>query len=90
MENKQYQPASHATWFSTWSQFIRQAPFSQVATAEDDNSLIEQLLEALQQGDSCIAASSLQAESLGDLWIDASKTDSQIAPFVFEQGRLYL
>ena len=90
MENKQYQPASHAAWFSTWSQFIRQAPFSQVATAEDDNSLIEQLLEALQQGDSCIAASSLQAESLGDLWMDASKTDSQIAPFVFEQGRLYL
>lgn len=90
MENKQYQPASHATWFSTWSQFIRQAPFSQMVTAEDDNSLIEQLLEALQQGDSCIVASSLQAESLGDLWMDASKLDPQIAPFVFEHGRLYL
>ena len=50
MENKQYKDDQSAAWISTWSQFIRQQPFSYVPQDEDSSDIIEQVLQAVQHG----------------------------------------
>ncbi|NNG81265.1 exodeoxyribonuclease V subunit alpha [Acinetobacter sp. ANC 5378] len=90
MENKQYKEGQSAEWISTWSQFIRQKPFSHASQQENSSDIIEQVLEAIQQGDSCISATQAQADTLHDLVVSVSNIQQQIAPFVYEDNRLYL
>ncbi|MGA9699379.1 MAG: AAA family ATPase, partial [Acinetobacter sp.] len=90
MENKQYKDDQSAEWISTWSRFIRQKPFSQAAQDENDHDIIEQVLEAIQQGDSCISATQAQADTLNDLVVSVANIQQHIAPFVYEDQRLYL
>ena len=90
MENKQYKEGQSAEWISTWSRFIRQKPFSHASQQENSNDIIEQVLEAIQQGDSCISATQAQADTLNDLVVSVSNIQQQIAPFVYEENRLYL
>lgn len=90
MENKQSKEGQSAEWISTWSRFIRQKPLNHASQHETGNDIIEQVLEAIQQGDSCISASSEQAETLNDLVVSVADIEQQIAPFVFDEQRLYL
>ncbi|MEJ2899915.1 exodeoxyribonuclease V subunit alpha [Acinetobacter sp. NS-4] len=94
MENKQYKDDQSAAWISTWSQFICQQPFSDAAQDENSSHIIGQVLEAIQQGDSCISATAQQIQALHDLVISAEDIENniqdQIAPFVFDQQHLYL
>lgn len=90
MENKQDQAHPSAEWMGTWSRFIRQQPFSQRPPHEMDSDIIEQVLEAIQQGNSCIAATQAQVDTLQDLVVSAEDISQQIAPFVFDQQHLYL
>ncbi len=90
MENKQSKEGQSAEWISTWSRFIRQKPLSHAPQHETGSDIIEQVLEAIQQGDSCISASSEQAETLNDLVVSVADIGQQIAPFVFDEQRLYL
>ena len=90
MENKQYKDDQSAAWISTWSQFIRQKPFSHISQQENSSDIIEQVLGAIQQGDSCISATQAQADTLHDLVVSVSNIQKQIAPFVYEDNRLYL
>ncbi|WP_407303248.1 exodeoxyribonuclease V subunit alpha [Acinetobacter sp.] len=90
MENKQYKDDQSAAWISTWSRFIRQKPFSQGAQHETSSDIIDQILEATQQGDSCISATQAQANTLDDLVVSVANIQQQIAPFVYEDNRLYL
>ena len=90
MENKQSKEGQSAEWISTWSRFIRQKPLSHAPQQETGSDIIEQVLEAIQQGDSCISASSEQAETLNDLVVSVADIEQQIAPFVFDEQRLYL
>ena len=90
MENKQYKESQSAEWISTWSQFIRQKPFSHASQQESSSDIIGQVLEAIQQGDSCISATQAQADTLNDLVVSVSNIQQQIAPFVYEDNRLYL
>lgn len=90
MENKQYKASQSTEWISTWSRFIRQKPLSHAPQHENSSDIIEQVFEAIQQGDSCISASSEQAETLNDLVVSVAHIEQQIAPFVFDGQRLYL
>ena len=90
MENKQVKDDQSAEWISTWSQFIRQKPFSHAPQDESSSDIIEQVLDAIQQGDSCISASLEQAETLNDLVVSVPHIEQQIAPFVFDGQRVYL
>ncbi|NNH37542.1 exodeoxyribonuclease V subunit alpha [Acinetobacter sp. ANC 4280] len=90
VENKQYKDDQSAEWISTWSQFIRQKPFSHTSQQENSSNIIEQVLEAIQQGDSCISATQAQADTLNDLVVSVANIQQQIAPFVYEDNRLYL
>ncbi|MFH7805847.1 exodeoxyribonuclease V subunit alpha [Acinetobacter sp. BSP-53] len=90
MENKQYKDDQSAAWISTWSRFIRQQPFSHAAQQENSSDIIEQVLDAVQHGDSCISATRQQADTLHDLVVLAENVEQKIAPFVFDQQHLYL
>ena len=94
MENKQYKDAQSAAWISTWSRFIRQQPFSHAQQDENTSDIIQQILESIQQGDSCISATRQQADTLRDLVVPAENIQDnrqdQVAPFVFDRQHLYL
>ncbi|WP_313035651.1 exodeoxyribonuclease V subunit alpha [Acinetobacter sp.] len=94
MENKQYKDDQSAAWISTWSRFIRQQPFSHTAQDENTSDIIQQILESIQQGDSCISATRQQADTLHDLVVPAENIQDnrqdQVAPFVFDRQHLYL
>ncbi|MFH7765601.1 exodeoxyribonuclease V subunit alpha [Acinetobacter sp. BSP-28] len=90
MENKQYKDDQSAEWISTWSRFIRQKPFSYAPQDENSSDIIQQVLEAVQQGDSCISATQAQADTLNDLVVSVDHIQEQLAPFVFDQQYLYL
>jgi len=90
VENKQYKDDQSAAWISTWSRFIRQQPFSHAPHHENTSDIIEQVLQAVQHGDSCIFATRQQADTLHDLVVLADNVEQKIAPFVFDQQHLYL
>jgi len=94
VENKQYKDDQSAAWISTWSRFIRQQPFSHTAQDENTSDIIQQILESIQQGDSCISATRQQADTLHDLVVPAENIQDnrqdQVAPFVFDRQHLYL
>ena len=55
---------------------------------------MQQVLDAIQQGDSCISATAEQVAALQHLHMNLQRSalnpDPQIAPFVFDGQRLYL
>lgn len=64
--------------------------FTQGAQSEIDSDIIEQVLEAIQNGNSCIPATQAQVDTLQNLVICAADASQEIAPFVFDQQHLYL
>lgn len=73
------------TWLNTWSQYITQAPFG-VGLSVQAQQLIEAVLEATTQGNSCIEVSEQHVQSLQHL----QAAPFQVAPFIFDRGYLYL
>ena len=55
------------TWINVWSRYLTQAPFSQSAQADSAAHVLQQLIEASLNGDSCIQVDLAQLETLGDL-----------------------
>ncbi|WP_171527217.1 MULTISPECIES: exodeoxyribonuclease V subunit alpha [Acinetobacter] len=77
-----------------WLDYLCQPPFSTATIDTAGKSLMQQVLDAIEQGDSCIPASAAQVAALHDLQITLSvppsDTAAAIAPFVFDGQRLYL
>lgn len=78
------------TWINVWSRYLTQAPFSQSAQADSAAHVLQQLVEASLNGDSCIQVDSVQLETLGDLAISSEKAATQVAPCVYDQQGLAL
>ena len=78
------------TWINVWSRYLTQAPFSQSAQADSAAHVLQQLIEASLNGDSCIQVDSVQLETLGDLAISSEKAATQVAPCVYDQQGLAL
>lgn len=78
------------TWLNMWSQYLTQATFSQSAQSVGAAQILQQLVEASLQGDSCIEVNSLQLEVLGDLAVSSEAATSQVAPCVYDQQGLAL
>lgn len=78
------------TWLNMWSQYLTQATFSQSAQAVGAAQILQQLVEASLQGDSCIEVDPLQLEVLGDLAVSSEAATSQVAPCVYDQQGLAL
>ncbi|CAM4323349.1 exodeoxyribonuclease V, alpha subunit [Acinetobacter dispersus] len=78
------------TWLNMWSNYLAQAPFSQSAQAVNAAEVLQQLVEASLQGDSCIEANLTQIEALADLAISSENAITQVAPCVYDQQGLAL
>lgn len=90
MENKQLHENSQQQWISTWSSFITQAPFHAGEKHENATNIIVQVLEALQQGNSCIEATEDQVKVLNNLVGFEQQEHLPVAPFIFDGSSLYL
>ena len=94
VENKHIHLNSAQTPMQAWMDYLCQPPFSNVAFDASAQILMQQVLDAIQQGDSCIPATAEQVAALQHLHMNlqrsALNTDPQIAPFVFDGQRLYL
>lgn len=78
------------TWLNMWSNYLTQAPFSQSAQAVSAAHILQQLVEASLQGDSCIEVDTTQLEALGDLAVSSEIATTQVAPCVYDQQGLAL
>ena len=91
MENQLKQRDSqYEQWISIWSQFICQPPFAQVSDPSLATELIQRLMQAVLQGDSCLLVPNTQAECLQSLMQSESVQPGTVAPFVYDGQRLYL
>ncbi|WP_163124654.1 exodeoxyribonuclease V subunit alpha [Acinetobacter portensis] len=86
------QPESHAVeWFQTWSDFLAKSPFNHAEKSENSTKIMQDVLEAASQGDSCIALNTDDLASLKDLVIHKDDVSSQnVAPFIHDDQYLYL
>ena len=78
------------TWLNMWSNYLTQAPFSQSAQAVNAAHILQQLVEASLQGDSCIEVDATQLEALGDLAVSSEIATTKVAPCVYDQQGLAL
>ncbi|WAU73233.1 MULTISPECIES: exodeoxyribonuclease V subunit alpha [unclassified Acinetobacter] len=78
------------TWLNMWSNYLTQAPFSHSAQAVNAAHILQQLVEASLQGDSCIEVDTTQLEALGDLAVSSEIATTQVAPCVYDQQGLAL
>ncbi|MCU4578573.1 exodeoxyribonuclease V subunit alpha [Acinetobacter courvalinii] len=90
MEKHVDDQSEQITWLNMWSQYLTQATFSQSAQSVGAAQILQQLVEASLQGDSCIEVNSLQLEVLGDLAVSSEAATSQVAPCVYDQQGLAL
>lgn len=84
------QQPEQITWLNMWSNYLTQAPFSQSAQTVSAAQILQQLIEASLQGDSCIALDPTQLEALGDLAVSSEIATMQVAPCVYDQQGLAL
>lgn len=78
------------TWLTRWSQFIQQSPLSKTGFTEARSEVIQQVLEAMLRGESCISVAAEAVTVLDDLVMDEQQAQQQKAPFVYDQQQLYL
>ena len=78
------------TWLTRWSQFIQQSPLSKTGFTETRSEMIQQVLEAMLRGESCISVAAEAFTVLDDLVMDEQQAQQQKAPFVYDQQQLYL
>ncbi|EKU53045.1 exodeoxyribonuclease V, alpha subunit [Acinetobacter sp. WC-323] len=90
MEKHVDDQSEQITWLNMWSQYLTQATFSQSAQSVGAAQILQQLVEASLQGDSCIEVNPLQLEVLGDLAVSSEAATSQVAPCVYDQQGLAL
>lgn len=90
MENEQNHVSQQNASLMAWIDYLCQPPFSSATFDPAAKLLIQQLLEAMQAGDSCIEALPQQMALLHNLVRDHAQQGTGIAPLVFEDQHLYL
>nr|WP_215899257.1 exodeoxyribonuclease V subunit alpha [Acinetobacter sp. C16S1] len=90
MEKLSNGQAEQMTWLNMWSNYLAQPPFSQSAQTVSAAQVLQQLIEASLQGDSCIDIDLLQLDALGDLVVSSEIANTQVAPCVYDQQGLAL
>ena len=77
-------------WLTTWSHYLCQAPFAQLPQSELAAQILQQLIDASLQGDSCIAVDQTQLAILGELAVSSEQALNQIAACVYDSQGLAL
>lgn len=65
------------TWLTRWSQFIQQSPLSKTGFTEARSEVIQQVLEAMLRGESCISVAAEAVTVLDDLVMDEQQAQQQ-------------
>jgi exodeoxyribonuclease V alpha subunit len=90
VENQQDLKSQVPQWIESWSKYV----LTQYSTAnkldEDALELVQEILLASIQGDSCISLQAKKIDVLGSLVVDADAGINTVAPFVQEHEFLYL
>ncbi|WP_347454661.1 exodeoxyribonuclease V subunit alpha [Acinetobacter thermotolerans] len=90
MENEQNHVSQLASPLMPWIEHLCQPPFSSAHFSDEAKLLMHAVLEAMQNGNSCIDATEDQVTLLHNL-VRRGETDQQaIAPFIFQDQQLYL
>ena len=82
--------SAQMTWLNMWSNYLSQAPFSQSTQTVNAAQVLQQLVEASLQGDSCIEVEPSQIAALADLAVSSEIATTQVAPCVYDQQGLAL
>ncbi len=90
MENEQNHVSQQSSNVLAWIDYLCQPPFSSARFDPAAKLLIQQLLEAMQAGDSCIEALPEQIALLHNLVRDHAQQSTGTAPLVFADQHLYL
>lgn len=89
VENEQFQRASELSELGSWINYLCQPPFSSATFDDNAKVLMQKVLDAMQQGDSCVAAESQQIAGLHHLVAHVQQSNV-VAPFIFDGHQLYL
>lgn len=90
MENKQNHVSQLTSPLMAWVEYLCQPPFSSASFTDEAKQLLYSVLEAMQNGNSCIAVTDQQIASLHNLVHPAVSKQPEIAPFVVQDQQLYL
>ncbi len=90
MENKQNHVSQLTSPLMAWVEYLCQPPFSSASFTDEAKQLLYSVLEAMQNGNSCIAVTDQQVASLHNLVHPAASKQPEIAPFVVQDQQLYL
>lgn len=90
MENKQNHVSQLTSPLMAWVEYLCQPPFSSASFTDEAKQLLYSVLEAMQNGNSCIAVTDQQIASLHNLVHPAASKQPEIAPFVVQDQQLYL
>ena len=90
MENNQHLENHTPQWIRSWAEFILKQSSLSVKIDENSIKLVEQILLATLQGDSCIARTEQSIELLNYFIISAEQAEKEVAPFVYDDEYLYL
>ena len=88
MENKQ-ELQLNAEWIKSWSQYLQQPPFCATPNPQTD-AVIQSVLEAMLQGNSCVLLEPNAVGNLGHLAISENEVANRVAPFIYDPQYLYL
>jgi exodeoxyribonuclease V alpha subunit len=77
-------------WIQQWSSYILGAPYNTEPVSDSAKLLVQQLLLAAQQGDSCLLVNQQQVMTLGQMVQSSAYAENSVIPFVHDGERLYL
>lgn len=77
-------------WVKTWTDFTLKQLNLSTEIDESSRELIQNILIATTQGNSCLNLEAYSSELVQQIAIDAQTAESQVAPFVFDQNFIYL
>ena len=90
VENVQDLETDVPQWIRTWAKYLIKKSTLDLNLNEDSTKLIEQILLANGQGDSCLKRPSQFDLSFASLAIDEQDAKQQVAPFVYDENYVYL
>jgi exodeoxyribonuclease V alpha subunit len=88
---KQQPESQSVEWFQIWSKYLSQNPYTRQEMNEKSVNIMQNVIAATLQGNSCIDLTKEDIVLLNDLALDEKQVSAQsIAPFIYDQQSLYL
>ncbi|NHB56730.1 exodeoxyribonuclease V subunit alpha [Acinetobacter sp. 194] len=90
VENVQDLESEIPQWISTWAKYLLKSAFLDINLNEESIKLVEQIVLANAQGDSCLSRPEQFDVIFEKLAIDEKLATQQVSPFVYDDEYVYL